>query len=123
MFVGANILNAITFFPKLDAIYEEIVGQRCGASDAQCLIVFQTFGDLCPPTIEHDIRKMFADIPDLAFTIKENRNELPFYHQGLIVFLFYLLRRHRNRLMADWPLDRNLLKTIATNIGISLADW
>lgn len=120
MFVGANVLNAITFFPKLDTLYESIIGQRCGAADGKCLVAFQTFGDLCSPSIGEDIEKLFADIPDLAFTVKENRDELPFYHQGFVLFLIYLLKRHRNRLIEDWPLDRELLSRVATNIGVSL---
>lgn len=120
MIVGANVLNAITFFPKLDALYEKIIGQRCGAADGHCLIAYQTFGDLCVPTIGDDIEKLFAEIPDLAFTVKENRDTLPFYHQGFVMFLIYLLKRHRNRLIRDWPLDRELLNRVASNIGVSL---
>lgn len=120
MFVGSNQLNSILLLPKLDTMYREIVGQKCGAADGQCLIIFRVFGDLCSQSIEQDIRKLFSDIPDLAFTIKANRDELPFYHQGIILFLFYLLKRHRNRLIRDWPLDREALVRVATNIGVSL---
>lgn len=120
MIVGSNQLNSILLLPKLETMYEEIVGQRCGATDGQCLIMFRVFGDVCTQTIEQDIRKLFSDIPDLAFTIKANRDELPFYHQGVILFLFYLLKRHRSRSIRDWPLDRELLARVATNIGVSL---
>lgn len=120
MIVGSNQLNSILLLPKLDTMYREIVGQKCGAADGQCLIIFRVFGDLCSQSIEHDIRKLFSDVPDLAFTIKANRDELPFYHQGIILFLFYLLKRHRNRLIRDWPLDREALARVATNIGVSL---
>jgi hypothetical protein len=120
MFIGTAFLNSITFFSKLDTLYTEIVGQRCGAADGNCLVAYKTFGDLCSATIEQDIRKLFTDIPDLVYTIKENRDVLPFYHQGFILYLMYLLKRHRNRLIRDWPLDRELLQRVATNIGVSL---
>lgn len=110
----------VSVLSNLENMYTEIVGQRCGAPDGQSILILQTFCDLCSPDLEENIKRLFIAVPDLAYTLKENRNELPFYHQSIILFLIYMLKRHRNHLIRDWPLDRELLARVATNIGVSL---
>lgn len=120
MLVDMKKIFAMQFFPKLDSMYTEITGQRPNDTDPKSLVLFSTFSELCDKQTEEKIRSLFAETLDLAWTVRENRDTIPFYSQGIAVFLIYLIKRHRNRIIADWPLERNLLAAVATNIGVSL---
>lgn len=108
------------YLKLLDGLYKELVCCEPDANDSFTVAVFSTFSDLCSSEFEAKVRKMFATTPDLLWTLKTNRTEIPFYSQSVIIFIFFLLRYHRNRLIADWPLDRDLLSYTSANIGVSL---
>jgi len=122
MLVDAKKLKAVKFLSMLDQLYIDILGAEPNTMEPNSLVVFTQFADLIDDNTEQNIRNLFEGTIDLAWTIQENRTSVPFYSQGIAVFIIYLLKRHCNRLKADWPLEWRLLSAVATNIGVSLRE-
>lgn len=122
MLVDANKLKAVKFLSMLDQLYIDILGAEPNTMEPNSLVVFTQFAGLIDDNTEQNIRNLFEGTIDLAWTIQENRTSIPFYSQGIAVFIIYLLKRHCNRLKADWPLEWRLLQAVATNIGVSLRE-
>lgn len=122
MLVDANKLKAVKFLSMLDQLYIDILGTEPATMQPNSLVVFTQFANLIDDSTEQKIRDLFESTIDLAWTIQENRTSIPFYSQGIAVFIIYLIKRHCNRVKADWPVEWRLLQAVATNIGVSLRD-
>lgn len=106
------------------ALYLELIGfhptSMSDLATRQWLAVTAEFPDLLTANLHEQIKSLFIKIPELAWTIQENRQKIIFYNHEAGLILIYLLKRHRNRLLRDWPLDKSILQAVATNIGVSL---
>ena len=43
-----------------------------------------------------------------------------FYKQSTVLFVYWLLKKKKQRLMRDWPLPGSTLALLASDLGISL---
>jgi hypothetical protein len=101
-------------------LYVEFIGCTPEPLDKLGTCLLSEFISVCDENLEMKIRKMLEKIPEFVYTIKENRKNLPFYDQGIILFIIYLFYRHHFRLVRDWPIDHDIMRRIASNIGVSL---
>ncbi|WP_214657375.1 hypothetical protein, partial [Vibrio anguillarum] len=60
---------------------------------------------------------------DIASIIKMRSETDPFYMQSISLFVGWLIKRRRSRLISDWPLDIKIANAFAADLSVSLDDF
>lgn len=66
---------------------------------------------------------MFLTENSYIFDILKDRlpsREHAIYQQSVVLFIYWLLKNRRRRVMTDWPLSREILELLSSDIGVSI---
>lgn len=103
---------------RLDGLYESFTGLAPHASKSS-IIVFDEFEDLIDANIIDNILEVINGNDFLANIIKEKYITNVFYQQSAILFVYWMLKKNKRRLLNNWPLSGSILKPLANDLGIS----
>ena len=104
--------------PQLDSLYHsyaDIVAHNQKSS----LIIWDTYERFLDESLVKKIHVFIDENYYLIDVIRDRYKEGGFYQQSVILFLYWMLKKKRNRLIEDWPLSRSALEPLATDMGIS----
>lgn len=101
-------------------LYFDLTGYKAESAENSTMIILDAFNDVISKNLKKEIKNVFTKNTELAELISLKRGEQPLYRQGLILFLFFLLIRKKSKLLKNWPIDIEILRTIALDIGLSL---
>ena len=107
---------------RLDGLYYSITGIK-SHNQKSSLIIWDEFEQFIKETLVDEIQTMIGEYEEiLPETIKQRYSTNSFYHQSTILFVYWMLKKKKRRLLADWPFRREVLEPLAIDLGISIFD-
>jgi len=107
---------------RLDGMYLSLTGAP-PANQKSSIVIWDEFEELISRDLPDRIEQFLSKNQFLGDIIKSKYLENGLYQQSVILFIYWMLKRKRTRLLRDWPLDRSLLEPLATDLGISLESY
>lgn len=106
---------------QLDALYFSITGFR-PCKQKSSIIIWDEFEQFIDEGLYEQIQTLVTDpkYGYLADKIKEQYSSNALYRQSIVLFIYWLLRRKRIRLVNDWPLEAGILELFANDVGVSI---
>lgn len=115
-------LKDFNIFETIDSLYENFTGLK-PSNNKSSLTVWDAYEDLVDGKLIGSIQRQLLNLSDYS-TLKDTIVlEYPgnaFYQQSIVLFVYWMLLYRKRRLIRDWPLQRNLLEMLATDVGQSL---
>lgn len=108
---------------KLDSIYLRMTSIR-SVHQKSSIAIWDEFEQLIDSNLVGKIEGFFSN-PDYDFLsnrIRDNYNDNILYQQSTVLFIYWMLKNKKRRLLQDWPLDFKLLDPLANDIGVSIID-
>lgn len=118
-----GIVERVSFQENLDNLYNELVGLNCIKAQKSSIVILDVFEDLINEQTIGDINVFVKKNPYIVQLILQGRGQYPLYSQSIVIFLFWLIRRHKTLLMSSWPLDFTTIRVLAADIGVSLDNF
>ncbi|GLS27725.1 GTP pyrophosphokinase family protein [Marinibactrum halimedae] len=113
-------LEEFSILSRLDAIYENLTGIKPHRQKSS-LAVWDSFERFIDDSLINSIQTQLIDKSEsICSAIKDHYSEHIMYQQSTILFVYWLMKRKRNALLKDWPLDYKLLELPSIDLGISL---
>lgn len=120
-----ELLNSGSFQEKdvkqLDAVYMDLTGLKPNNLKSS-LAIWDVFDQFLDRKLISNIQKMVSGNPAIKDAILTQHATNTFYAQSTILYVYWLLLNKKQRLLRDWPLDKNILKPLAVDLGISIRD-
>lgn len=107
---------------RLNGIYQSFTGQS-PANQKSSIVIWDQFEDLITEGLPDAVLSFLESNSHLADTIRDRYMDNGLYQQSIVLFIYWMLKKKRNRFMRDWPLERSLLEPLATDLGISLENY
>ena len=107
---------------QLDSLYFTITGlQPCKQKSS--IIIWDEFEQFIDGDLYEHIQTLVKR-PELGYLsdkIKEQYSSHALYRQSIVLFIYWLLKRKRTRLINNWPLELGILELLASDVGVSIA--
>lgn len=84
------------------------------------VIILDTFKNIIDDNFEEDLIRFVQSNQHLGDIIKNKSSDNNFYMQSIIIFVYWLIRRRKSALQANWPLGWELIKSMAMDLGVAL---
>lgn len=84
------------------------------------IIILDTFKHLIDDRFEVDLLRFIERNAYVGDIIKDKSLENKFYMQSIIIFVYWLIKRKKSAVEADWPLDWKVISSMAMDIGVAL---
>lgn len=104
---------------ELDLIYKDFVGINPEVQKST-LLILDTFRYLIDGKLISNIKKLISRCPEIAECVKSNAKRSVFYNQSVVLFVYWLIKRRKSQLEENWPLGWEIIKTMASDVGVSL---
>jgi|SRR3989344_117577 len=105
---------------RLDSIYNSFTGLTPHTQKSS-LVIWDSFEGLIDDGLVDNIQRVITKYSGLAAVISCRYSENVFFQQSTVLFIYWMLWRKKQRLLAEWPFSKELLETIANDIGVSLS--
>lgn len=106
---------------RLDGLYYSFTGIKAHAQKSS-IAIWSTFELYIDENLIGEIQNLINGNAFLSDKIKERYTNHTFYHQSTVLFVYWMLKKKKNRLLRDWPLPKELLQLFSVDIGISISD-
>lgn len=114
-------LEEYSIIERLDGVYQSLTGIKPHFQKSS-LIVWDEFEKFIDAQLIEKIVQFLSANGHLDTTIKNRYMQNNIYQQSIVLFVYWMLSKKRQRLLTDWPLSRDILVMMATDLGISLQD-
>ncbi|ELA4930024.1 hypothetical protein RFS42_001757 [Vibrio vulnificus] len=108
---------------SLDSLYEHVIGKLPMPMQKSALAILYEFEDMLDADLINRIQSLITSNDDIASIIKMRSETDPFYMQSISLFVGWLIKRRRSRLISDWPLDMKIANSFAADLSVSLDDF
>ena len=116
-----NPLEEHNILEKLDGIYYSKTGIK-PYTQKSAIIVWDVFEQFIGDDLVNKIQIMIKEHDFLFHIIKKRYSESVFYQQSTILFIYWMLKKHKRRLIEDWPFPKEILESLASDIGVNIWD-
>ncbi|MBL6986748.1 MAG: RelA/SpoT domain-containing protein [Methylobacter sp.] len=106
---------------RLDGLYLSITGIKPHRSKS-AIVIWDEFEQLIDEHLVDNIQAFLKSNEFLSETIKKRYTENLFYQQSTVLFVYWMLKKRKQRLLCDWPFQQELLQPFAVDLGISTWD-
>lgn len=106
---------------RLDSLYRSFTELE-PYTQKSSLVIWDAYEQFIESDLIEKIQEMVRHNTFLAEVVRNKYGENVFYQQSTVLFVFWMLERHKRRLLQDWPLSREALDMLAVDIGVSLTD-
>lgn len=110
-------LQEYSVVERLDKIYQGAVGIPA-VTHKSSLVVWDVYESLIDENLVSEVLAFYERYPFLSGIIASRYEVNPFFQQSVILFVYWMLKRKRARLLSDWPLADDLLKIMGADIGV-----
>ncbi|NJA04553.1 (p)ppGpp synthetase [Methylococcaceae bacterium WWC4] len=114
-------LEEYTILERLDGLYFTFTSIKPHHQKSS-IVIWDEFEQFINETLIDSIQNFLNENPHLSNIIKSRYQENSFYQQSIVLFLYWLLKRKKRRLLSNWPFHRGILESFAIDLGISLID-
>jgi ppGpp synthetase/RelA/SpoT-type nucleotidyltranferase len=111
-------LQEYSILERLDGLYLSSTDIKPHTQKSS-IIIWDEFEQFIDENLVDNIQAMLTKNEFLSETIKKRYIENVFYHQSTILFVYWMLKKKKKRLLADWPFPKEILEPLAVDIGVS----
>jgi len=107
---------------RLDRLYKSLTG-RDPISEKATLILLDEYESVINDDLIERIENSFStdlEYAALAKTIEQKFNFHQIYQQGIVLFVYWMLKQHRRTFKEKWPFDKTILAILAADVGAAL---
>ena len=115
-------LQEFSIINRLDNIYFNITDLK-PFNKQSSLVIWDEFEEFISEELVGEIESLVNSNQNISRIIKERYSENHLYQQSIILFVFWLIKKRKSRLLLNWPLPRNHLETFAMELGISIESF
>ncbi|OOE65984.1 (p)ppGpp synthetase [Salinivibrio sp. IB868] len=116
----STVSENLNFQQQLDELYKKHIGLDSVAAQKSSIVVLDEFSGLITEELIGKLDVFIKNESYLPGVIRNGINENPFYEQSVIIFVYYLIKKKKNTLLRDWPLNNKVLEKLAVDTGVSL---
>lgn len=106
---------------RLDGLYLNLTSFN-SYNQKSSIVIWDTFEQFINNNLINEIQKLIIENSFLSDIIKTRYSENPFYQQSTVLFIYWLLKNKKKRLLSDWPLQKSTLEPFAVDLGVSILD-
>lgn len=105
--------------PQLDSLFFKVTGLR-PYNQKSAMYLWAEFETQISDKLVSSIELLADKNPHLKQVICSVFETNTFFQQSVILFIFWMLKTHKRKLIMDWPLEPIVLERVATEFGITL---
>ncbi len=117
--LSSGPLDELGIMPRLDSIYQLLTGLD-SHTQKSALIIWEVYEAFIDDQLVGNIQQYIDRTPALADIIRTRYPENVLYQQSTVLFLCWMLKKRKNRLLDLWPLSMDLLQPLAADIGVAI---
>jgi len=108
---------------QLDGLYLSYTGIS-PKTQKSAITIWDEFESLIDDQLVDNIKEQFEKEPlsHLPKIIKDKYATNSFYQQSTVLFVYWMLKRKKQALLKQWPLNKDLLIPLANDIGVSISE-
>jgi hypothetical protein len=114
-------LEEYNIVDRINGLYYSITGIK-PVPQKSSIVIWDTFENLISADLIDNIHDVLKKTDGLSEIIKERYSKNLFYQQSVILFVYWMLKKKKRRLLSDWPLSKNILELLAGDLGINIFD-
>jgi hypothetical protein len=103
----------------LDDLYQSLSGVKPKFLKSS-IVIWDTYEHFVDEELVSKITQFIESEPTLADSIVSHYDTDIIYKQSTVLFVYWMLSRHRAELSRTWPLPDSMLQSLATDLGINL---
>lgn len=122
--INLGPLQEHSIIERLNGLYKSYTGLDAHLQKSS-LIIRDEFESIISEDLITNIQNQLIDVDKYGFLpdlIQSRYSEPALYQQNIILFLYWMVIRRPRRLVRDWPFSKDLINTIATDVGVSVLD-
>lgn len=104
---------------RFDGLYYSYTGIKPHVQKSS-LVVWDEFEQFIDADLVEKVSQFVSANTHLSGIIKARYMQHSLFQQSVILFVYWMLAKRRQRLLSDWPFQRDILDLMATDLGISL---
>ncbi|MBC3911583.1 GTP pyrophosphokinase [Undibacterium umbellatum] len=112
-------LEEFGILDKLDNIYFTNTGMHSHTQKSS-LLIWDKFEQCVNGQLVKNIQKFLDTDSHIFKIVKDNPASNILYSQSTLLFVYWMLKKKKARLLSDWPLSRKILESLAHDAGISI---
>lgn len=117
--MNSGPLKEFRIIESLNSIYKDKTGLE-PQNQKSSLLIYSAFEDLISAELIKNISQIIDKYGFLPEKIASKYHIRPFYQQSVILFVYWLLKNNKQRLMKDWPLEPQYLEFLGVDVGESI---
>jgi len=106
---------------RLNGIYSSFTGLN-PHNQKSSIIIWDEYEQFIDEDLVSKIQATLSQCQFLSKIIKDRYSVNSFYQQSTVLFVYWMLKAKRQRLLRDWPYSREILEPLAIDLGISTFD-
>lgn len=106
---------------RLDGIYFSNTGIK-SHTQKSTIILWDVFETFINENLVDNIQEFLGGNGFLTDVIINKYSGNSFYQQSTVLFIYWMLRKKKRRLLQDWPFSREVLGSLAVDLGVSIWD-
>lgn len=114
-------LEEHSIIERIDGIYQSLIGIKPHFQKSS-LVLWDEFEQFIDAELVNKVSQFLLTNNHLVAVIKSRYVQHNMYQQSVVLFVYWMLSKRRQRLLSDWPFPRDILDLMATDLGISLQD-
>jgi len=113
-----NQIAAFNLLDQLEKLLKTTMGHNINVSSESNYYIMNAFAF----ELENNIFSI-SDVSELSIFVKENFNKTFLNTQPIIFFIYYMVINYKEKILDKWPLTKNELRPIFSQLGISINDF
>ena len=118
--LNSSSSDNLCFQYQLDELYERYIGSTSLQAQKSSIVILDEFDHLIDEEFLTKLENFLNKQSHIADAIRVGCSSNPFYSQSVILFVYFLIKKKKNILLRDWPLDKAIIEKLAVDIGASL---
>ena len=106
---------------RLDGLYFSITGIKSHTQKSS-ITIWNEFEQLIDEHLVDSIQAMLSENDFLSGVIKKQYSKSALHQQSTVLFVYWMLKKRKKRLLEDWPFPREILEPLAGDLGINIWD-
>lgn len=107
--------------PRLNSLYKTYTGLE-PYSQKSSITIWNTYERFLDKNLVDDINSFLEKNSYISELINSNYSRNTFYQQSVVLFVYWMLKNKKRRLVNDWPLKKDILDLLANDLGIKILD-
>lgn len=112
-------LTDLRIVEQLDSMYMALTNLQ-PTHQKSSLSIWDAFEPFINEELIQNIQLFLNRNSHIAPLIKEKYAKYSIYRESIVLFIFWMLKRHKNSLLSNWPLQVENLDLLARDIGVSI---